>query len=68
MKTVKLSQQEIDVILALLDETHLCSSACFEGYKTNMCNKLNKNGKYRCKLQQTIQDIEDKLQKGGEGK
>lgn len=65
MKTVKLTQAEVDVILASLDEKHICRVSCYCDYKTNMCNKLTENGKYRCKLQQTIQDIEDKLQKGG---
>lgn len=65
MKTVKLTQAEIDVILASVDERHICEAHCYCGYKTDMCNKLTKDGKYRCKLQQTIQDIENKLQKGG---
>lgn len=63
MKIVKLTQAEIDVILASIDERHICEADCYCNYKTIMCNKLSVNGKYRCKLQQTIQDIEDKLTK-----
>lgn len=65
MKTVKLSKYEIDVILACLNEKYICSATCYCEYKTDMCDKLTENGKFRCKLQQTIQELEDKLQKDG---
>ena len=67
MKTVKLTQEEIDVILATLTEKHICEASCYCGYKApNMCTKTNKNGKPSCKLIRTIESIEQKLLKGAE--
>ena len=65
MKTVKLTKFEADVIFDCLNEESVCHTFCYCGYKTDMCDKLTGDGKYRCKLQQAIEDIRNKL-KGGE--
>ena len=60
MKTVKLTQAEIDVILTALDVEKICEERCYCGYKEDLCNALDKNGRPKCKLKQTI-DIINKV-------
>jgi hypothetical protein len=62
MKTVKLTKYECQVILDTLSEHYICRATCYCDYKTNMCNKLTEGGHYRCKLQETIRNIEEKLE------
>ena len=61
MKTVKLKQEEIDVILRSLSEEYICKTQCYCGYKTDMCDNTKSDGTPACKLKQTIKSIEDKL-------
>ena len=61
MRTVKLTEEEIRVILTSLNVRSMCESHCYWGYKANMCNKLTPDGKPACKLKQTINSIEEKL-------
>lgn len=62
MKTVKLTQEEIYVILEGLNEKHICAARCYCGYKSSeMCQKVAKDGKPSCKLLRTIESIEQKL-------
>lgn len=62
MKTVKLTQEEIDVILENLDVYHICYSRCYCNYKADgMCDRKGKDGKPMCRLKKTIASIEQKL-------
>lgn len=61
MKTVKLTDFECEVIYAALVERKICETMCFCNYKKITCDELKADGTYRCKLQQAIQSIEDKL-------
>ena len=61
MKTVKLTEEEIRVILTALNERKICEVRCYCDYKDNMCDKLTPEGKPACKLKQTINSIEEKL-------
>lgn len=62
MKTVKLTQEEIDVILECLSEHHICKTRCYCNYKTDMmCDRKGKDGKPMCRLKKTIANIEHKL-------
>lgn len=61
MKTVKLSQEEINVILTALNERKICEVQCYCGYKDNMCDRLTPKGEPACKLKQIIHSIEEKL-------
>lgn len=60
MKTVNLTKAEIDVILTL-SEKDICVTTCYCGYKTNMCDRLAKDGSPKCGLKKTIESIRDKL-------
>lgn len=62
MKTVKLTTFECDAILSSLSEYQICRSTCFCNYKTDMCDKVDEDGNYRCKLKRAIQSIEEKLE------
>ena len=62
MKTVKLTQEEIDVILTSLSEQKICDFRCYCNYKTDMmCDRKSKDGKPMCRLKRTIDNIEQKL-------
>lgn len=62
MKTVKLTQEEIDVILEGLCEKYICYSYCYCNYKAKgMCDRKGKDGKPMCRLKKTIANIEQKL-------
>ena len=64
MKTVKLTQAEIDVILTALEESSICRNECYCGYKSNYtedrCHVVKK-GKPACKLRQLIDSIVEKI-------
>ena len=62
MKTVKLTQEEIDVILSSLQEKDICRIHCYCGYvKKGMCEKKKSDGTYVCRLKQNIESIRNKL-------
>ena len=61
MKTVKLTDYECQVIIENLSEYDICAVDCYCGYKTDMCNKLDEEGDYRCKLIAAIGSIKRKL-------
>lgn len=62
MKTVKLTQEEIDVVLTSLNVRKICESRCYCGYKDNLCNKTKSDGTPVCRLKQTLESIEEKLE------
>lgn len=61
MKTIKLTKFECDVIADALDEYKLCEATCYCNYKTDMCNKMDSDGNWRCELKRAINDIVRKL-------
>ena len=62
MKTVKLTQEEINVILTSINVRHICYTRCYCNYKTDMmCDRKGKDGKPMCRLKKTIANIEQKL-------
>ena len=61
MRTIKLTNFECDAILAAISEYQICRVKCFCDYKTDMCNKVDADGNYRCKLKRAIQSIDEKL-------
>lgn len=61
MKAVKLTRYETQVIMDALNVHDICRCHCYCDYKTDMCNKYDDDGNYRCKLKKTISSIEEKL-------
>jgi len=61
MRQIKLTKYEEEILVDLLFSHSLCNSDCYCNYKTNMCNKYDKDGNYRCKLQKAVQNIARKL-------
>ena len=63
MKTIKLSKFEEQVVIDCLDFHKLCEAGCYCEYKAveNFCNIIDEEGNYKCKFQQAIKTIQDKL-------
>ena len=61
MKTVELTQYECELIDHALNSSRICTSYCYCNYKSDMCDKLDKDGNPRCKLKAVINRIIKKL-------
>lgn len=61
MTTVELTKKEVDIVVDCLFSHVLCNGGCYCDYKTDICNKRNKQGQYRCALQRNIENISKKL-------
>ena len=74
MKTVKLTNDEIDVILMSLNVYDICKSQCVYDYKwphykkyggdkyVGNCYAVDDKGQYKCKLLRSIDSITSKLE------
>lgn len=63
MKTVKLTDKEVELLQYYLDDVILCRAECQCGYDDRICGDIDpKTGKYKCKLQRDIEKIQKKLE------
>lgn len=61
MKLILTFDEAVDLV-AGLDYRVMCSRAgCYMGYKSNMCEKMTEDGKYRCKFRQNLESISKKI-------
>ena len=61
MKLILTFDEAVDLV-AGLDYRAMCSrSGCYMGYKSDMCEKMTEDGKYRCKFRQNLENISKKV-------
>ena len=67
MVKIKLTQLEAEIVLDALDEHYLCRSGCYCEYPKAICNKVDSNGNYKCRLQRAIHNISQQINKNIKG-